>query len=514
MSPPDDPAPLGLGPRGRLLAGLLLGLFVLAAALHAASFLGAGPCDDDFIVHRYARNWIDGLGLVFDAGEKVEGFTVPLWLFLSAAAQLAGLDPALASQALSILSAALAAACVGLAWSARFPDSRWPLPALLVAAAPTFAWHAACGLGTTLMAALLAGWVLAWESSVRGRRGALAADLCLAAACLLRQECALFLLPYAWSELRRGRRLAGLPALIALAGWTLFRLTYYGRWLPMTWSVKKLAPLDDLGYGARYLLRSTWECGLPIFALAALWGWLRARAAGRATAQQSALLLALTLHTAYVVWVGGDYMPWSRFFVPTLPLWIYTGCAALRFELRTLPAFGAVLALTACAAPQWLQFGWTIDGRPQRFGEHAFFEQRWAQLGRCFRERLPADACIAISPIGAFGFYSHLRIVDVLGLTQAGLEQVEPRLEITMKGHQRSDGRWVLAQNPDALILGNGVLQPPAGELVINPWERGIVEQPDFKQRYAAAWMEIPGSGPLVYFSRRDRPLPSGARWL
>ena len=31
-------------------------------------------------------------------------------------------------------------------------------------------------------------------------------------------------------------------------------------------------------------------------------------------------LVGLILHTAYVVWVGGDFMPFARFFVPTLPL--------------------------------------------------------------------------------------------------------------------------------------------------------------------------------------------------
>lgn len=46
--------------------------------------------DDAFISYRYAKNFIQGKGLVFDSGEKVEGHTNFLWklsyLFLSSSA--------------------------------------------------------------------------------------------------------------------------------------------------------------------------------------------------------------------------------------------------------------------------------------------------------------------------------------------------------------------------------------------------------------------------------------------
>ena len=58
----------------------MLGLLVAVGVVHALSFSGAGPVDDDFIVYRYARNLIAGDGLVFNVGERFEGFTVPLWL--------------------------------------------------------------------------------------------------------------------------------------------------------------------------------------------------------------------------------------------------------------------------------------------------------------------------------------------------------------------------------------------------------------------------------------------------
>ncbi|MFP6627913.1 MAG: hypothetical protein VCC67_02630, partial [Myxococcota bacterium] len=35
--------------------------------------------DDAFITFRYAKNWADGLGLVFNPGETIEGYTPFSW---------------------------------------------------------------------------------------------------------------------------------------------------------------------------------------------------------------------------------------------------------------------------------------------------------------------------------------------------------------------------------------------------------------------------------------------------
>src|SRR5688572_17909595 len=76
---------------------------------HAASFLGAGPHDDDFIVYRYARNLVEGNGLVYHAGERIEGYSAPLWVFLEAGAIALRVDPVVASLVTGMLAAFVAA---------------------------------------------------------------------------------------------------------------------------------------------------------------------------------------------------------------------------------------------------------------------------------------------------------------------------------------------------------------------------------------------------------------------
>jgi hypothetical protein len=478
-------------------------LVALLACGHAASFLGAGPFDDDFIVYRYARNWVEGHGIVFNPGERVEGYSAPLWMMLMALVIKLGGSPVGSSLLLSIASTGVAAFALASAWRRRFPDSRGYAPALLLAAMPAFAWHGVVGLGTTLLAALLSLWLASYERAAASGRVPVAASLFLALACLVRQECVVFAVPFTWIEWRRRRSPVLLLPWIALVGWTAFRLGYYGRLLPMPFYTKRL-PLDvDLSYGLRYLGRSTLECGVALLWLLAP---LALRARGGPREPLRVFLYGGLAHLVYVVWVGGDFMPFARFFLPALPVGLYLASIGVRSVLvspraRVSACVGLLIALQ-----------WTWLERPQLFGEHRFFEERWAALGRHFERTVASNTRVAISPIGAFGWYSRLPLIDVLGLTNDVVWRQEPALDIAMKGHHRFDGAWVVAQRPEIVILGNGVRQPDSGRLDVNPWERTIVMDPEFVANYEQFQMPIEGSEPLDIFKRKDASQPPGAR--
>lgn len=64
-------------------------------------------CDDAFISFRYAKNLVNGLGLVYNAGEYVDGYTNFLWTMLIALGLKFGLDPVKLSGVLGIASYAL-----------------------------------------------------------------------------------------------------------------------------------------------------------------------------------------------------------------------------------------------------------------------------------------------------------------------------------------------------------------------------------------------------------------------
>ena len=495
----------------------------LAALLHAASFLGCGPVDDDFIAQRYASHLAEGYGFAFNVGAgPEEGFSCPLWVLGLALGALGGVSLEGLSVALSLLGCALAAAATAAAWGATGATGATgsgrtvAVPALLLAASPAFAWHGVAGLGTTVLAALLACFAWTELAPVRGPGTRWGGAVALALACLLRQECALFAGPYVWREVRARRFLTACLPLLALVAWTALRLVWFGRWLPLPYYVKRLPLSDELAYGVAYLGRTTLETGIGVLVLLALCA-PRAGAGedgeGDRPARTGVLRLGLALHTAYVVLVGGDFVPWSRFFVPTLPVAWLLACLALAPRLAARPGLGRALFALGLLAPQWLQLGWTIHGRPQRCGEHVFFEDRWAALGHGLAEVVPSGESVAISPIGVFGVAFGGPLVDILGLTNEDVLGVEPDLAIRMKGHHRSNADAVLAARPAAIVVGNGVTQPDGG-LVVNPWERTLFEHPELATRYRLVRLPLPGTYPWVGYWRADLAVPAGGQLL
>jgi len=492
MQPPERLA----GRAAPLLAALLAGL-------HAASYWSAGPVDDDYIVHRYAANLLAGYGFVYNpGGEAAEGFTSPFWLAVSVAVQ--ALDPlrgaALedAVRGLGVAAAALTAWVVARAAG----TTRVAWAGLAVAASPAFAFHAVAGLGTVFLALFLALFAARWLAAERRQVTPLGAGLWLALACLTRQEAALLWLPFLVVAWRRRQVVAALPAGLALVGWTVARLALFGRLDPVTHAVKRLPLAAELDYGLHYLWRSTLDA-LVLVALAAALVVVCDRRRGAAL---RALGAGVLLHAAYVVLVGGDWMPLARFFVPVLPLGLLLFGAAVERHVPEAPRLAAWAAAPRLAAWTVVLLGLQLGQREraQVVFDHGFFERRWVALGEHFRRFAPPGTRVALSPIGAFGQRSRLPIVDLLGLTHTRLLGVSPDLEgVRMKGHHRHDAEWVLADPPEFIVLGNGVVQPDTGRLAVNPWERDIATDPRFAALYVKVRAELDGA-PLEWFRRRD----------
>jgi hypothetical protein len=132
----------------------------MAAALAALFALGivravqlAWVCDDSFISLRYAENLVAGHGLVYNPGERVEGYTNLLWTLVLAALLRLGVDPIRAAELPGI--AAYAGLAALLAWESwrrsRAPGRAFlPLAAGLVLVCDDFHVWATGGLETAL----------------------------------------------------------------------------------------------------------------------------------------------------------------------------------------------------------------------------------------------------------------------------------------------------------------------------------------------------------------------------
>ncbi len=474
---------------------------VLCALGAVALGLVYGACtqDDAFISFRYAANLVEGHGLVYNPGERVEGFTNLLWTLLLALPLALHVDPVAASTAMGMAGMAVAVGLAGLlggrlAHAGPRPGALGPaaaLAGLLLAADPQGVLEAVEGLETSLHMAIVAAAALRLAHELRaespGRAAHLGSGLLLALLCTSRPEAPLIALGLHLGLIlgARDRRaalaravVAAVPALAVVLGLTLFRLGYYGEPLPNTFYAKTTqsgAALRGLRYLWLHLLDHPVQWGAALLGAALL----------RRVALARALVGAALVHLAYVVWVGGDFKPTGRFVMPVLPLLAALGAAGLLASPRLARprVLGMLVVLLGVRGAQ-------VFAVCQEWADirHANMEAR-RTLGLFLRGAVPPDTLMAIHSAGAVPYYAGLPTIDMWGLTDHHIARAPvPDFGAGMAGHERADPAYVFSREP-ALYLPEDhmfVLQP-------FPLEPGPGFPADFLENYQSISIPVEG---------------------
>ncbi len=342
----------------KIAAGLMgiAGIYGVYRAVHLA-----WVCDDAFISFRYAWNLARGRGLVFNAGEYVEGFTNLLWTLLLTPFRLPSVHMDLVAVSQTLGVAAYIALLGGYALLGRGLLGRallrpeksswlsWPFSFLALAAHHHLHIFATSGLETMLFTALVTTGVLLQALRPRSAAG----FGLLALACLTRPDgllvygisalyCALYdpsprTSPIAWiiAQLRRHAFFG-----VAVGASFVFRWFYYGDLLPNTFYAKSAYdpyPAQGVIYTGLYFA-AYWVLAFCLFtAIAAALARLLLATRGASSTEENngrenalPFLIAIACAwLAYVLWVGGDFM-FGRFIVPVTPLLFFAGELALR----------------------------------------------------------------------------------------------------------------------------------------------------------------------------------------
>jgi hypothetical protein len=461
-------------------------LGLVALCLRYARLYHFNVVDDAMTSMQYAKQLALGNGLVFNLGERVEGYSNFAWvLFMTPIYWLAthvGFDFV---RAVTLCNIALATANLLLVyllarrWLADAPLAIWLAVGLCVVD-NSFAVWAVLGLEVHLLALfmLLALWVS--ESTLRHRRWFLGATLL--GAHLTRPDAGLFCAVLlgnqavdAWLERRRGLRaeanVRAVQTLSAAGVWLLgygayfyLRYRYYGQLLPNTYYLKLGGPLDAWARGVAYLRGFLDERAFA--PLLALCGGLALRVPAI-----RALLVYNLLHAAYVVYVGGDFFAGHRFFVPEIPqlaLLSAVGVAELarrantaraaellaRARLSTQHLVGAAAMASACLLGVVFQRGvvrGALQGEVLTWGSDL---TRQTRLFRWLAEHKPADASIATCLIGHTGFYSSARVIDMCGVIDPEVARRHvPNFGKGKAGHEKlASAAETLAKQPTFIV--------------------------------------------------------------
>jgi len=427
---------------------------VLALLLAFAAVLlvkNAWLSDDAYITFRTVENLAAGRGAVYNAGERLQSYTHPLWLLVLSVLRCVTGELYYTTIVFSLLLTLVTLAFVFRSTSPSRVESGVLAVAVLLAS-KAFVDFSSSGLENPLSHVILA---LFLGAVFRANRNALAGPALLAGlAGVNRLDTLLLYLPPLVFLVRQAGWRRGVRALAVgfspLIVWTGFSLLYYGAPVPNTAYAKLATGISGWAFlrqGLLYCLDSL--CRDPVTLTAVVVGCALAWTARFSAARYVAG--GVVLYFLYILAIGGDFMSGRFFTLPLLAAAVLIAQRAGRLDRTQLAAGCACLCmLTLVSAKSHLvsgrRFGMDVPLVPTKeFGplplslinphgicdERAFYyratgllrpgggsrvSHQWAELGA----RL-ADSGMRVHVLYAVGFAGYYAGPDVHVIDTCGL---------------------------------------------------------------------------------------------
>jgi len=442
-------------------------LALLLAAAHQAVFIG-WTSDDAFISYRYAENWSAGKGLVFNAGEKTEGFSNFLWVLILALFNRLGFPSLVVSKALSFAASLILVVLMfkkAEAWGrSRFASAA---PALSLAFSASLAYFSMSGLETVFYACLLFLAVFLHERyEVKPSPGTFSALYgILLAASLTRPEGIMFFGLSAAHHIvekivsKKGISLgkmltawAGAAAVVSV--FLVLRYNYYSAWLPNTFYAKPKGTFAE-GTGSALLSNIANSFFVGAFLLVLL---IPALSRISFLKKNSYPLLFVAGQIVFMSYAG-DWMALGRFFFPVLPIVLdldFKFLGSLETSARSPSRARFMKSL-----PAWLSLVFAVSNLFQTAAArrnvdlYPFLVMESSALKECgkyLKREFPAGTLIATRRQGAVPYYSGMDSVDILGLTDRDIA-----LNIYLSGGDSSsdslNADYILSREPGVIVL-------------------------------------------------------------
>lgn len=456
--------------------------------------------DDALISMQYAWNLAHGNGLTWNTlAPPVEGFSNPTMVFWMAF--------------LIRLVPEKSWACFWVQWSGVFfvlytawasywltgyllrrqkVDWEWQ-PAFtffaffLTLSSYPFVYYAIMGMETGLHAALFMFFLRQCLQQQKSLNFSWSIPLSGAAIALIRPDAVITLLPifagYLWQKRQaKWSILLGEIGLFSLfwIGYFIFRLMYFGEWVPNTAFLKLGIPWDvRLRQGWEY----TWitlkrELGGPLFFL--VMGLLFWKKGGYCRG----LVLLLVVQLGYQTWAGGDAFFLQRFIAPFIGLYFAllataVGILTLKWQEKKSNKFYRQAPFIAWGLCFLLFFG-AYFGRIKHY-EQVFFPFDPTRIKKNWEEEIlyrhlvnlkfalalrdakqSSQATIAITWAGVT-YYADMNGVDFFGKCDAYIAKLPPHLTrkgFAIPGHSKYDLVWTISFYQPDIIYDAGIFAP------------------------------------------------------
>ncbi len=465
---------------------VILGVFLVYAGLFIfkTSFVIEGEryfslFDDAMVSMRYARNLASGNGLVWNAGgERVEGFTTPLWTLYMAVLHLLPIPAA----KISLLVQITGALCLfvnllivtQIARVVAGGDPRITVGSVLLVAFcyPLNNW-ALQGMEVGLLALAISTATLVSLKGLESGRVSRWLYVLLGLLTLIRMDAGLvafailvFLAVVQPSE-RRRHLVEGFGCVgVVLIAQTVARWSYYGDFVPNTYYLKMTSfpVLERIGYGFQVL----WGRLVQLNWFLCLFPFL-----GVAMHRRRDLILLTWLilcQVAFSVYVGGDAWEWlgtNRYLAVVIPLFFVLFAYSLvsildraaRFLRRPSPAAWAVAPLFILALIRF-----NVVGEAYTLSKLALLSspplvshnEQMTRRARALSKVTLPEAKLAVVWGGAIPYFADRPCVDLLGKSDRKIAREQMHRGVFLPfypGHMKRDYSYSIGKlEPDIVV--------------------------------------------------------------
>ncbi len=407
-------------PMKRHVVILLLIVFALAIALFA---LNRTPyaIDDAWITYRYAENLADGLGFVYNSGERVMGTSTPLYTMVLAIARLLGAPVPMVSQAIGLVAMLGAVAGVFLLGRLIHSDAVGLLAAGFLVSMQIFHRPMTYGMETPLYVCLIVFSFYAYATN-RQFLSTILAALCL----LLRLDGAIVAVALFGTHVLLQREIPWKPAALYVAltaPWFVFSYLYFGSLLPNSLAAKQAHTHHHL-----LLWMPEWLLTQSYTVIALLGA---AISFSNSRVWQRILPMVVWAAGYAVAYTFSSLQGYEWYRTPlSVPLAIFAAVGVVHATMKLIgDLVYQVLTFTVVSVFLLLPDGYRTWTRLR--GNLGLIEVEAVryEAAHWLKDHLPKDAVIAVGGIGHVGYFTRNYILDAMGLVSPQVITTEGELE-------------------------------------------------------------------------------------
>lgn len=438
--------------------------------------------DDAFISFRYAKNFVDGNGLVYNVGERVEGYTNFLWIIILGVFIKFGISPLIASKIIGLCfgtaSIILTYALGRLIFKQKGLINN--LAPFLLAINAAFITTSIEGLETPLFTFLFLLTVYVFIKAKRNNpfQWLVFASFSSVFLCLTRPDGVLLwfilLLVLIWQYFKKEVSLKMIlayifPMILVYGLYFIWRYQYYGLLFPNTFYAKSGGNLELLFRGLKYILNVLNELGGPVFiglCLITIFNYFNF--------EVIVIILAVSGRLVFHLWSGGPWVSPFRFIVPVTPMILILFQQSIVFFKENIK-FKKILL--ACVILVFLAHNLKLIAKSDYIKGIGDLRNAHIVLGKWLKENTPVDIKIALDDAGAIAYYSERHCIDMLGLNDRHISGIKG------KYMEKTDINYIFSRKPDYIILLGKTEIPEPGRFIL-PHGEQMYKHNYFKDNY------------------------------